>query len=129
MGDDGAKLSKRHGAVSVMEYRDQGYMPEALLNYLARLGWSNGDQEMFLPGGDDPLFDLDAMNKSASCLQYRQAGGSTSSTLPAEEVAGHLEWHMLYYASGFRLPASGFRLPASGFRLPASGFRLPSLKK
>ena len=46
-GPDGAKLSKRHGAVSVLEYREQGYLPEALLNYLVRLGWSHGDQELF----------------------------------------------------------------------------------
>ena len=47
LGQDGAKLSKRHGAVDVREYRDQGYLPQALLNYLVRLGWSHGDQEIF----------------------------------------------------------------------------------
>src|SRR4051812_8919155 len=47
LGSDGERLSKRHGAVSVMQYRDDGYLPEALLNYLARLGWSHGDDEMF----------------------------------------------------------------------------------
>ena len=47
LGADGERLSKRHGAVSVMQYRDEGYLPEALLNYLARLGWSHGDEEMF----------------------------------------------------------------------------------
>jgi Glutamyl- and glutaminyl-tRNA synthetases len=47
LGDDGAKLSKRHGAVGVMQYRDDGYLPEAVLNYLVRLGWSHGDQEIF----------------------------------------------------------------------------------
>mgnify|MGYP000454040578 CR=1 FL=1 len=47
LGDDGKKLSKRHGAVSVMQYRDDGYLPEAVLNYLVRLGWSHGDQEVF----------------------------------------------------------------------------------
>ncbi|MEM8092856.1 glutamate--tRNA ligase, partial [Morganella morganii] len=46
-GDDGKKLSKRHGAVGVMQYRDDGYLPQALLNYLVRLGWSHGDQEIF----------------------------------------------------------------------------------
>lgn len=50
LGDDGTKLSKRHGAVSVMQYRDDGYLPEALLNYLVRLGWSHGDQEIFTLG-------------------------------------------------------------------------------
>jgi glutamyl-tRNA synthetase len=47
LGDDGQKLSKRHGAVSVMQYDDEGYLPEAVLNYLARLGWSHGDDEVF----------------------------------------------------------------------------------
>ena len=67
-GDDGAKLSKRHGAVSVMEYRDKGYMPEALLNYLARLGWSHGDQEVFSVDELIQLFDIAEVNKSASCF-------------------------------------------------------------
>ena len=49
LGDDGKRLSKRHGAVGVMQYRDDGYLPEALLNYLVRLGWSHGDQEIFNP--------------------------------------------------------------------------------
>lgn len=47
LGEDGSRLSKRHGAVSVMQYRDEGFLPEALLNYLVRLGWSHGDQEIF----------------------------------------------------------------------------------
>lgn len=48
LGPDGAKLSKRHGAVNVMQYREDGYLPQAILNYLVRLGWSHGDQEIFL---------------------------------------------------------------------------------
>ena len=47
LGDDGQKLSKRHGAVSVMQYSDDGYLPDAVINYLARLGWSHGDDEIF----------------------------------------------------------------------------------
>lgn len=66
LGDDGARLSKRHGAVSVIAYRDQGYLPEALLNYLVRLGWSHGDQEIFSIDELVSLFDIDAVNKSAS---------------------------------------------------------------
>ena len=50
LGADGERLSKRHGAVSVLQYRDEGYLPEALANYLARLGWSHGDEEIFRPG-------------------------------------------------------------------------------
>ena len=47
LGPDGAKLSKRHGAVDIRDYREQGYLPEAMLNYLVRLGWSHGDREIF----------------------------------------------------------------------------------
>ena len=66
LGDDGARLSKRHGAVSVMQYREEGFLPEALLNYLVRLGWSHGDQEIFSTDEMVALFDLEAVNKSAS---------------------------------------------------------------
>jgi glutamyl-tRNA synthetase len=66
LGDDGSRLSKRHGAVSVIAYRDQGYLPEALLNYLVRLGWSHGDQEVFSLEEMIELFDIDQVNKAAS---------------------------------------------------------------
>ncbi|NNM00472.1 MAG: glutamate--tRNA ligase [Gammaproteobacteria bacterium] len=66
LGHDGKRLSKRHGAVSVLEYREAGILPEALLNYLARLGWSHGDQEVFSIAEMVELFDLDALNKSAA---------------------------------------------------------------
>jgi glutamyl-tRNA synthetase len=66
LGDDGSRLSKRHGAVSVMQYLREGYLPEALLNYLVRLGWSHGDQEIFSLDELVQLFDLDAVNRSPS---------------------------------------------------------------
>jgi len=65
-GPDGAKLSKRHGAVNMLEYREQGFLPEALLNYLARLGWSHGDQEIFTLAEMVELFDLSAVSRSAA---------------------------------------------------------------
>ena len=68
LGADGAKLSKRHGAVSVLQYREEGYLPEALLNYLARLGWSHGDQEVFSMEEMQQLFDITDVNKSASAF-------------------------------------------------------------
>jgi len=68
LGPDGAKLSKRHGAVDVREYRDQGYLPEALLNYLVRLGWSHGDQEVFSLDEMIRLFDIADVNQSASAF-------------------------------------------------------------
>jgi glutamyl-tRNA synthetase len=66
LGDDGARLSKRHGAVSVMEYRKLGVLPEALLNYLIRLGWSHGDQEIFTLDEMIELFDIRNVNRAAS---------------------------------------------------------------
>ncbi|MBM4221655.1 MAG: glutamate--tRNA ligase, partial [Gammaproteobacteria bacterium] len=66
LGPDGAKLSKRHGAVNVLEYRDAGYLPDAVLNYLVRLGWSHGDQELFSRTEMIRLFDIAAVNASAS---------------------------------------------------------------
>ena len=66
LGDDGQKLSKRHGAVSVMQYDDEGYLPEAVLNYLARLGWSHGDDEIFSMQQFCEWFDLDHITPSAA---------------------------------------------------------------
>jgi glutamyl-tRNA synthetase len=68
LGADGAKLSKRHGAVSVLQYREEGFLPEALLNYLVRLGWSHGDQEVFSMEEMTALFDIADVNKSASAF-------------------------------------------------------------
>ncbi len=65
-GPDGAKLSKRHGAVNVLEYRDMGFLPPAMLNYIARLGWSYGDQEIFTVDELIQLFDLDRVSRSAA---------------------------------------------------------------
>ena len=66
LGGDGKRLSKRHGAVNVLQYRDQGFLPQALLNYLVRLGWSHGDQEMFTLEEMIELFDMGDVNRSAS---------------------------------------------------------------
>jgi glutamyl/glutaminyl-tRNA synthetase len=71
-GDDGKKLSKRHGAVSVMQYRDDGYLPEALLNYLVRLGWAHGDQEIFSREEMIELFS-ELGQQIRQRVQYRQA--------------------------------------------------------
>jgi glutamyl-tRNA synthetase len=68
LGPDGAKLSKRHGAVSVLQYQEEGYLPDALLNYLVRLGWSHGDQELFSRDEMIAAFDIKDVNKSASAF-------------------------------------------------------------
>ena len=69
-GPDGAKLSKRHGALGVEAYRAMGYLPEALRNYLARLGWSHGDDEIFSTEQAAEWFDLDAINKGPSRFDF-----------------------------------------------------------
>ncbi len=69
-GQDGAKLSKRHGAVSVLEFREQGYLPEALCNYLLRLGWGHGDAELISRDEAIRLFDLDGVGRAASRMDY-----------------------------------------------------------
>jgi glutamyl-tRNA synthetase len=68
LGADGAKLSKRHGAVSVLQYQEEGYLPEALLNYLVRLGWSHGDQEVFTIEEMIAAFDIAQVGKAASAF-------------------------------------------------------------
>ena len=97
LGDDGARLSKRHGAVSVMQYRDEGYLPEALLNYLVRLGWSSGDKEIFSLDEMIELFDLTAVNVSASTFNTEKLLWLNHQYMmnsdPAH-VAHHLSWHM-----------------------------------
>jgi len=97
LGADGAKLSKRHAAVGVMEYRDAGYLPEALLNYLVRLGWAHGDQEIFSREQMIALFDVVDVNKSASRFDpdklawlnqhYIKSGDPT-------RLAEELKWHL-----------------------------------
>ncbi|MFZ0007648.1 MAG: glutamate--tRNA ligase [Steroidobacteraceae bacterium] len=68
LGADGTKLSKRHGAVSVLQYEEEGYLPDALLNYLVRLGWSHGDQEVFTREEMVAAFDIRDVNKAASAF-------------------------------------------------------------
>ncbi|MFV8836174.1 glutamate--tRNA ligase [Aquisalimonas sp. APHAB1-3] len=97
LGEDGKRLSKRHGAVGVMNYRDQGYMPEAVLNYLVRLGWSHGDQEVFSLDEMVQLFDIDSLNAKASALNVSKLDWLNQhymKTLEPAHVARHLSWHM-----------------------------------
>lgn len=70
LGDDGKKLSKRHGAVSVLEFKEEGYLPKALLNYLVRLGWSHGDQEVFSVEEMIEHFDFNAVSRGTSSFNY-----------------------------------------------------------
>ncbi|MBL8252543.1 MAG: glutamate--tRNA ligase, partial [Candidatus Competibacter sp.] len=97
LGPDGQKLSKRHGAASVMECRDLGYLPEAVLNYLVRLGWSHGDQEIFSLDEMIELFDLEGCNKAASAINPSKLiwlNKHYLKTFDPVHVARHLSWHI-----------------------------------
>ncbi len=97
LDEHGAKLSKRTGAADVMQYRDAGYLPHALLNYLARLGWSHGDQEIFSIAQLQSLFDLKDVNAKASRLDPAKLGWLNQQYLKSDDpadVAQHLAWHL-----------------------------------
>lgn len=97
LGEDGKRLSKRHGAVSVMQFREEGYLPEAVLNYLVRLGWSHGDQEIFSIDEMVALFDIPDINNSASSINPGKLlwlNQHYMKTLDPTHVAHHLSWHM-----------------------------------
>ncbi|MDQ5767268.1 glutamate--tRNA ligase [Thiothrix subterranea] len=97
LGSDGQRLSKRHGAVSVMQYRDDGFLPQALLNYLVRLGWSNGDQEIFSREEMIELFSLEAINRAPSAFNADKLlwlNQHYIKTLPVEVLEAQLQWHL-----------------------------------
>ncbi len=97
LAPNGQKLSKRTGAASVMEYRDLGYLPEAVLNYLVRLGWSHGDQEVFSLDEMSELFDLADCNKAPSAINPSKLiwlNKHYMKTLDPAHVARHLSWHI-----------------------------------
>ena len=97
LDEQGAKLSKRHGAANLLNYRDEGYLPEALLNYLVRLGWSHGDKEIFSIDEMIELFDLDDINKSASSINPDKLLWLNQHYIKEsdpEHIAKHLAWHM-----------------------------------
>ena len=97
LGSDGARLSKRHGAVSVMQYRDDGFLPEAVLNYLVRLGWSHGDQEIFSLDEMIEHFDVPDINHSASTFNPDKLLWLNHHYLMHGDpvhVAHHFRWHL-----------------------------------
>jgi len=108
LGADGAKLSKRHGAVSVLQYRDEGFLPEAVLNYLARLGWSHGDQEFFSIEEMIRLFDISAVNKSASAFD-------------AEKLAWLNQQHMMRASPARIVPVLRWQLERAGVETADEG--------
>lgn len=99
LGPDGQRLSKRHGAVGVMQYRDDGFTPEALLNYLVRLGWSHGDQEVFSKAEMIELFSMEALNRTPSAINQDKLMWLSQhylKSLPVEEVVRQMQWHLTH---------------------------------
>ena len=97
LGADGAKLSKRHGALSVTEYRTMGFMPEALLNYLVRLGWSHGDQELFTREEMIEKFDFDHVSASPARFDMEKAYWVNHQYLKITDpaiIAAEFDWHL-----------------------------------
>ncbi len=96
LGEDAKKLSKRHGAVSVLECREAGFLPQALLNALVRLGWACGDKELFSVEEMTQLFDLAGVNQASACFSYdklRWLNQHYLKTLPYEALKPHLDYH------------------------------------
>lgn len=97
LGDDGTRLSKRHGAVGVLAWRELGYLPDALVNYLARLGWASGDREHFDRDELVALFRIEDVNRKPSRFDVDKLNWLNQHylrTLPAERVAPEVEWHL-----------------------------------
>lgn len=97
LNPEGKKLSKRDGAASILQYRQMGYYPEVLLNYLARLGWSHGDQEIFTRSELIALFDLKAVNAAPSKLDFKKLDWFNQKYLqsrPASELVFEFEYHL-----------------------------------
>ena len=98
LGQDKSRLSKRHGATSALAYRDMGYLPDAMINYLARLGWSHGDQEIFSREEFIKYFSFDSVNTSAAIFDADKLSWVNEQYIqstPPEELAQHLEPHLV----------------------------------
>ena len=97
LGADGSRLSKRHGALNLMSYRDAGFLPKALLNYIVRLGWSHGNQEIFSVADMINLFELENINKSSASFnkdKLEWINHSYIKTTEINELVSELEWYL-----------------------------------
>jgi len=97
LGSDGSRLSKRHGALNLLSYRDKGLLPHALLNYIVRLGWSHGDKEIFLVDEMIKLFELSSINNSPASFNQEKLEWINQShikTTEVNELASNLKWHL-----------------------------------
>ena len=94
---DGSRLSKRHGAINLMSYRDEGFLPKALLNYIVRLGWSHGNQEIFSLDEMINLFELKNINRSPASFNQEKLDWINQSyikTIEIDELVSELGWHL-----------------------------------
>lgn len=112
LGADGSRLSKRHGAMSVLQYREDGYLPAAMLNYLARLGWSSGDKEIFSSEELLALFKLENVHANAAAFNPEKLLWLNQQYIihsPAAAITPHLQWHFqqlgIENSGGAPLPA------------------------
>jgi glutamyl-tRNA synthetase len=135
LGPDGAKLSKRHGAVNVMQYRSDGFLPHAMLNYLVRLGWSFGDQEIFSMPEMIALFSADRVNHSASRFDLEKLTWLNHhyiKTLAPELIVDELRWHLqqlgIDEGQGPSAQGSSGRGPSALDLIVALRERCPTLK-
>jgi len=97
LGSDGSRLSKRHGALNLLAYRDEGFLPEALLNYIVRLGWSNGDQEIFSVEEMIDLFELKNINNSPASFNQEKLEWINQSYIKSTDINNlveNLKWHL-----------------------------------
>lgn len=97
LGSDGSRLSKRHGALNLLTYRDEGFLPEALLNYIVRLGWSNGDQEIFSVQEMIDLFELKNINNSPASFNQEKLEWINQSYIKSTDINNlveNLKWHL-----------------------------------
>ena len=126
-GPDGAKLSKRHGALGVDAYRDMGYLPEAMRNYLVRLGWSHGDEEIILDRGDDRWFDLAAIGRSPARFDFAKLDNLNGHYIRATADADLLAaWKQLAAAHRRRPGLASEMTPALRSKLLTA---MPALKE
>ena len=113
LGEDGGRLSKRHGAVGVMQYRDDGFLPDALLNYLVRLGWSHGDQELFTRDELLELFEISDVSRAPSTFNPEKllwVNQEKIKSMSAEQLLAASAWH--FEQAQIDVPSDSFSLAA-----------------
>jgi glutamyl-tRNA synthetase len=128
LGSDGQKLSKRHGALGVMEYRAMGFLPEALLNYLVRLGWSHGDQELFTREEMIAKFDFDHVSASPARFDMEKAywvNHQYLKSVDSERVVPEFKWHL--QRIGIDVDALGVEAPPLAGVIAAQAERCKTL--